>query len=262
MTTALLAPGRWLWRQTAGSWLVMSLALVVSTVWLAPQPATWRRPVSDEFWRFVWIGGPLSLWPMAVAATLVGLGLLGQGLYWLEITGQRDVVLDVLVTLLIREVTPVVVGIVMLGCVGLVNLSELGEMRADGTVRALQAQGVDPVVFFAVPRALALASCTFVHAVGFVALSVTIGHFGASFLGVTFDSYFATFRFTFRVIGEIGVFVLPLKSLIIGTMIATVTTVTALADDRQATATALLPRGFFRAFILVFVVSVLGSLVS
>ncbi len=255
---------RWLrgpWDWLAGTWPVLVVAVVASSVWWALRPLSWRRPVRDEFWRFAALAGIGSLRPIVIAAALVGIGLVGQAIILLDAVGQREAVLTTLLTFLIREATPIVVGLVTLGRAGLINLDELGAMRSAGTVRTLEAQGLDPLLLFVMPRTLALGLCTFAHAVVFLAVSVMVGNITAQVLGVAVDDLASTARHTLRVMGEVGVFVLPVKTLLIGFAIAATTSVSALMVADRRVDLDLMPRGFFRALFALFTVSLLGSVV-
>ncbi len=249
------------WRALSASWPVMSLACIATSLALAPVATTWRRPVRDEFWRFAFIAGPGSLATMVVAAVLVGAGLIGQAVFWLDQFGQAGALARTLTTILIREVAPLAVGIVTLGRCGLLNLAELAAMRADGTVRALEAQGLDPFLLFVLPRVLALGLCTLAHAVVFFGVAILAGHVVATLGGVTTQDLFGLMRSTTRVLGEVGYLVLPLKTLFIGFTIAAVTAVTGLDRDRVERGNIVLASGFFRALLAIFVISIVGSLV-
>jgi len=134
-------------------------------------------------------------------------------------------------------------------------------MRADGTVRALEAQGLDPFMLFVLPRVLALGLCILAHAVVFLAVAVLAGYLFAQLLGVATQDVFGLVRFTLRTLGEVGLLVLPLKTLLIGFAIAGVTAVTALRWTGAGGERAALSLGFFRALVAIFVVSLVGSLV-
>jgi phospholipid/cholesterol/gamma-HCH transport system permease protein len=248
-----------LWHRLAAGWPALSVASVAASLALAPRPLTWRRPVRDEFWRFAAIAGPGSLVAIAGAAVLIGAGLIGQGVYWLEQVGQPAAVARTLLVILIREITPVVVGLVSLGRAGLANLAELDAMRTNGTIRTLEAHGLDPFMLFVLPRILALGICTLAHAVVFLVVAVLAGHAFANLLGVATQDVFGVARRTSRVLGEVGYLVLPLKTLLIGFAIAAVTAVTVLKPPRGGT-TMLLASGFFRTLVAIVVVSLVGSL--
>jgi len=250
-----------LWRRLVGSWPALVTASIAASLVLAPQPLTWRRPVRDEFWRFARIAGPGSLGAMVLAAALVGVGLVGQGVVWLGQVAQTETLRRTILVLLIREVTPLVVGLVSLGRAGLMNLDELGAMRAGGTVRALEAQGLDPFLLLVLPRVLAMGLCILAHAVVFLIVAVLVGYGFSQLLGVGAGrSVFGVARQTLLALGQVGFLVLPVKTLLIGFAIAAVTSVTALHAPRYGARTALLSIGFFRALVAIFVISLLGSL--
>jgi phospholipid/cholesterol/gamma-HCH transport system permease protein len=250
-----------LWRHLVGSWPAMATASIAASLALAPQPATWRRPVRDEFWRFAGIAGPGSLGAIVLAAALVGVGLVGQGIVWLGQVAQTDTLRRTILVLLIREVTPLVVGLVALGRAGLLNLDELAAMRANGTVRALEAQGLDPFLLLVLPRVLALGLCILAHAVVFLIVAVLVGYGFSELLGVgSGRGLFGVARHTLLELGQVGFLVLPVKTLLIGFAIAAVTSVTALHSPRPDAQTALLSIGFFRALLAIFVILLLGSL--
>ena len=52
--------------------------------------------------------------------------MVSQALYWLGEAGQQELIGPVLVTVLVREITPLLVGIIVLGRSGVVILSEIG----------------------------------------------------------------------------------------------------------------------------------------
>jgi len=157
-------------------------------------------------------------------------------------------------------VAPLVVGLVLLGGVGLRNVDELAGMRAAGTVRVLEAQGLDPFVLFALPRTLALGVCALAHAVIFLVVCVLTGYAVARALGVALLDLFGAAALTLSVIGDVGVLVLPAKTLLIGFAIAAVTTVTALVPANDDAQVAPVGRAFFRAFLAILLISLVGSL--
>jgi phospholipid/cholesterol/gamma-HCH transport system permease protein len=250
------------WRGLVASWPAMTTATIAASLALAPRPATWRRPVRDEFWRFAGIAGPGSLGVMVMAAVLVGVGLVGQSVFWLGQVADTEALRRTILVLLIREVTPLTVGVVSLGRAGLANLHELGAMRANGTVRALAAQGVDPFVLLVLPRVLALGLCILAHAVVFLVVAFLVGYASSLVLGAqTAHGLFFLARETLSVLGEVGVLVLPVKTLLIGFAIAGVTAATVLYGSRPRDAAVLVSSGFFRALLAIFVISLLGSLI-
>ncbi len=248
------------WRQTLeGSWPALAAGILATSLVAALRPSSWRRPVSDAFWRalgFATLGSALTI---VVAAAVVGIGVVAQALIWLDELGEQEVVRSTLMRVLIREVAPVTVALVMLGRSGLVHLTELARLRDDGTLRVLRAEGIDPFLLVAMPVVLAIGIATFCHAVSFTVLAVGVGYALAALLGL---SVLGLGEFVFAVsrdLGATGVLILPIKSFLIGLMIGAVVCATALQPlrgERQL----VLPHGFFRSLIVVFVASATLSL--
>lgn len=101
-------------------------SLAVGVVRDGVRPVAWRRTVRSEFRRALRqaVGGGLST--TLVTAALIGLIMVSQALYWLGEAGQQELIGPVLVTVLVREITPLLVGIIVLGRSGVVILSEIG----------------------------------------------------------------------------------------------------------------------------------------
>ena len=85
------------------------------------RPTTWRRTVRDEFRRALRqaVGGGLST--VLITATLIGLAMVSQALYWLGEAGQEGLIGPILVTVLVREVAPLLVGLIVLGRSGVTS---------------------------------------------------------------------------------------------------------------------------------------------
>ncbi|TVQ34961.1 MAG: hypothetical protein EA356_08895 [Geminicoccaceae bacterium] len=237
-----------------GSWPALSAGLLATSLVLALRPRSWRRPVSDAFWRHLGFATLGSLVAVAVAAGVVGIGVVAQALFWLEEFGEDEVVRSTLMRVLIRELAPITVGLVMLGRSGLMQLEALARLREDGTLRVLEAGGLDPCLFLAMPFVLALAVATFCNAVVFILLAMVIGYVTAVLIGLNVAPW-AEFVFALtRDLGATGIFVLPLKSILIGLLIGAVVSATVL-QPAQLERRMVLPRGFFRCLIVLFIVS-------
>lgn len=62
----------------------------------------------------------------------------------------------VMVTVIVREVGPLLAAVLMLARFGTANVIELGTARALGEVEALEAVGVDPIHYLVVPRVIGI----------------------------------------------------------------------------------------------------------
>jgi len=107
--------------------VLMLAALSFGVALQAVRPATWRRTVRNEFQRALQqaVGGGLST--TVITAALIGLVMVSQALYWLGQAGQEQLIGPVLVTVLVREVAPLLIGFILLGRSGVVVVSEIGE---------------------------------------------------------------------------------------------------------------------------------------
>ena len=137
---------------THARFVLFLASLSVGVIHDAMRPAAWRRTVRSEFRRALRqaVGGGLST--ALVTAALIGLIMVSQALYWLGEAGQRELIGPVLVIVLVREVTPLLVGVIVLGRSGVVVVSEIGELQIGGQVRTLAAQGLDPFPLLVLPR--------------------------------------------------------------------------------------------------------------
>ena len=188
-----------------------------------------------EFMRFMAISGLQSIPAVTITAVLAGLGLLSQALYWLEQVGQNDEITQIILTILVREVAPLTVGLLAIGRSGLIILSELSRMREEGRLRALDAQGLDPLLLLVLPRVLALSLSTFCLTILFVTVAPLAGMLAALALGITRQPVDQILLNILCIIGSAGYAILPLKSLGIGFVVGLATCVTALEQAPAAT---------------------------
>ena len=226
----------------------------------AIRPATWRRTVRGEFRRALQqaVGGGLST--TLVTAGLIGLVMVSQALYWLGQAGQEGLIGPILVTVLVREVAPVLVGLVVLGRSGVVIVSEIGELQIGGQVRTIAAQGLDPFLLLVLPRACALAIACFTLGVMFVVAALLSGFVAGSLLGavhIPIGSFLDRVLLAMRA-GDFAVF--PAKMIAIGLLVALTACLTGLTATAQDEAARLLPRGFVHGVVAILLVSIALSL--
>lgn len=132
-----------------------------------------------EFWRFAgrmlgWVPAGISRWRnlrllmpqfneigtrsvpvIMITGTFVGLVLAVQAMDQLANVGLQDR-MGVLVNLsVIRELGPVLAGVMLAGRVGGALTAELGTMNVTEQIDALRAMGADPIRYLVVPRFLA-----------------------------------------------------------------------------------------------------------
>jgi phospholipid/cholesterol/gamma-HCH transport system permease protein len=100
----------------------------------------------------------LRLLPMFLFMALaLGLLVIGQTVSWLTRLGAIKYLGTIMVIVVVRELGPLIAGLLVLARIGTANVVELGTARAMGEVEALEALGIDPVHYLVVPRVVGLA---------------------------------------------------------------------------------------------------------
>lgn len=236
---------------------VLSLsALAFAVVREAMRRDNWRRTVRAEFRRVLRqaVGGGLA--PTLVTGALLGLAMVSQTLYWLAEAGQAELVGSVLVTVIVRELAPLLVGFILLGRSGMLALSEVATLRRGGQVEALAAQGLDPFLFLVLPRAWALAISAFTLAVLLVPVALVTGFVASSLLGAVETTVWSFLDGVLRAMRTADFAVFPAKMLTIGLLIALTAVLTGLDAGVGVNAAQVLPRGFVRGTIAILVVTI------
>jgi len=209
-------------------------------------PGTWRRTLRSAFRATLTrvVGG--SLGTIAVTGLVAGLGLVFEALYWLRTAGQEEQIGRLLVIVLIREVAPLLIGIILLGRGGLATVAELGTLQAEGEVAVLRAEGIDIFQTLVLPRAAAFALAAFTLGMVFVALALVSGFVTGSVAGVVNGSIFGFLDAVLRAMSLRDLAVFPMKLLLIGLIVALACCATGLAARETDGLATLMPRGFTR----------------
>ena len=158
------------------------VAAVIGTVlYVCVQPRYWARTVRKAFVRQVAAIGVGSVGLVCGLAIFVGITVVVQLAFWIEQAGQSQMLGPLLVAVVARELGPVLVGIVVIVRSGSLMATELGIMRSDGRVGALEAQGASPFLCLVMPRVLAMAVSTFCLTIVFILVAFACGYlFGAT----------------------------------------------------------------------------------
>src|SRR5262245_38505198 len=100
----------------------------------------------------------LRLLPMIIfLAAALGLVVIGQTVSLLTRYGAYQFLGTVMVTVVVRELGPLLTALIVLSRTGTANVIELGTARALGEVEALEVLGIDPVHYLVVPRVIGMA---------------------------------------------------------------------------------------------------------
>jgi len=243
-------------------WLLLLAGLGAAVVLEATRLPNWRRTVRAEFHRALALAGVGSLPTVLIAGVLLGLAMVYQALYWLEVAGQTDLLGSVLVIVLVREVAPLLVGLIVIGRFGSVILLELGRIRAGPQYHLLRGLGIDPFLFLVLPRTLALALAVFCLTVLFVVVALLSGYFTGSLLGAVQIGLWDFLDRVLRAMGPDTYLLVPLKTLMIGFAVGLVCAATALRSAAAAVdMTRLLPTGYVRSVLACLVITGAVSMV-
>ena len=254
MRRMLAAIGQW----TLGFWHppVRFLSDAVAVIWQSCRPITWRRPVRAEFMRQCYQVGTCALPFILVSGILAGFGMVAQALYWLEVFGSTALFGGILSLVLVREVAPLLVGLIVVGRSGSAIMVELGTMKAAGQVHMLDAQGIDPFLYFVVPRVLAVSISMFCLTIAFIAVAMLAGFVSASLVGTTTYSFFDFFDAILSSIGRKEYVLMTLKTFIIGFVVALISCKTALSvAGPVSNILDILPRGFAKSVLSAMLIS-------
>jgi phospholipid/cholesterol/gamma-HCH transport system permease protein len=100
----------------------------------------------------------LRLLPLAsLLAIALGLMVIGQTVSVLERVGVTNLLGTIMVTVVVRELGPLLTALLVLARAGTATVVELGTARALGEVEALEVLGIDPIHYFVVPRMVGMA---------------------------------------------------------------------------------------------------------
>ena len=165
----------------------------------------------------------LRLLPMFLfVAITLGLLVIGQTVSVLHRVGAIDYLGTVMVTVVVRELGPLLTASLVLARVGTANVVELGTARALGEVEALEALGIDPVHYLIVPRVIGMALGIFSLTVYLILGALLSGYLWAFLQDVPLlpGDYF---RQLAGALGYLDFALLALKTVAFGFIIAIVT---------------------------------------
>lgn len=103
-------------------------------------------------WRQIYFTGVQALALAGVVAMLVGFAVVLQARIWLTELGQSAFLGPILVKVIVRELAPLLVGVIVIMRSGSAIATELGSMTVRGEVRLLQTLGIDPLRYLVLPR--------------------------------------------------------------------------------------------------------------
>jgi len=100
--------------------------------------------------------GVASMPTVALANFLLGIVLAMEGAGQFEKLGATDLVAALVSFSILREIGPLITAVIVIGRSGSAVTAELGTMKVEEEIEALNVMGIDPVKYLIVPRLLAM----------------------------------------------------------------------------------------------------------
>jgi phospholipid/cholesterol/gamma-HCH transport system permease protein len=141
-------------------------------------------------------------------------------------------------------------------------LIELGRLRSDRQIRALQAQGIDPFNLLVMPRGVAFALAAYALGMAFIVMTLSVGFAAASLTGIEQGSIWSFLDSVLRAAAPSDFVVFPVKTLVIGLLVGGTASLTALSAEPEDDHGKLMARGFIRGMLAIMLTSGLLSLAT
>jgi phospholipid/cholesterol/gamma-HCH transport system permease protein len=159
-------------------------AAVIGTAFsIGVRPRSWARTVRTALARQVLLIGVEPLWFVGAVAVFVGISVVVQLTFWVGEAGQSQLLGPLLVAVVARELGPVLINLIVIVRSGSAMTTELGVLKINGEVRALETQGRDPFLHLVMPRVLGMAVSTFCLTIVFILVAFASGYLFAAWMG-------------------------------------------------------------------------------
>ncbi|MDB6125525.1 MAG: hypothetical protein JWQ71_4518 [Pedosphaera sp.] len=159
-------------------------AAVIGTVLCTGvRPRCWVRAARTAFVRQVLAIGVEPIGFVCALAVFVGISVVVQLTFWAGEAGQSQLLGPLLVAVVPRELGPVLINLVVIVRSGSAMTTELGILKINGGIRALEARGDDPFLQFVMPRVLGMAMSTFCLTIVFILVAFASGFLFTAWAG-------------------------------------------------------------------------------
>ncbi len=157
--------------------------VVAAALWVALRPRHWPQTVRNVLARQVLFTGVEAVRFIALIALLVGVSIVVQVHMLLTRVGQSEMLGPILVAVIIRELGPLLTNFVVIGRSGAAVTTELGNMKVNGEIRLLDAQGLDPFTYLVLPRMMGMMLSVFSLTVVFIVVAFASGFVSGVLMG-------------------------------------------------------------------------------
>lgn len=181
---------------------------------------TGRRAKIYVLYKQIYFTGIQALPVVSWMALLIGLIIVGQTISVLPKIGREGLIGEILVWVVIRELGPVFAAIIVTARSGTAIAAELGSMKVNDEITALEIMGIDLGHYIVMPRVIGTTVAVFSLTFYFEAVAILGGYLLAGFgKSLTFPAYMASI---FNASGIADLFASSLKSIIFGLIIGSV----------------------------------------
>ena len=202
--------------QGLGAFALITLGVMVSKIGVATR-------VIHPLVRAHLSRSGVRLLPMTIFVSIaLGLLVIGQTVSLLQRANTTEFLGMVMVTVVVRELGPLLTALIVLSRTGTANVIELGTARALGEVDALEALGIDPIHYLVVPRVIGMALGIFSLTIYLIIGALFSGYLWAFIQDVPLRpaAYFSQLASSLRALDFV---MLALKTSLFGGIIASVT---------------------------------------
>ncbi|HBO84940.1 MAG: hypothetical protein A2073_08100 [Deltaproteobacteria bacterium GWC2_42_11] len=140
-----------------------------------------RRAASRVLYKQVYFTGIEALPIISWIAILLGIIIVTEAMSILPQIGGERFIGKIMVWVVIRELGPLFAAIIVIARSGTAMAAELGSMKINNEVMAIEAMGIDPQVYLVVPRVIGASLAIFILTFYFEVISVLGGYLLAGF---------------------------------------------------------------------------------
>ena len=136
----------------------------------------------DVFIKQILFTGFEALPIVSILSLLLGTFTISEGYYYLSSIGQTDLIYEVLVSVIVRDIGPILVAFIVLARSGTAISTELGNMVIHREIAALKSMGISPISYLISPRILGMVFSLVLLMVYFLFIGIFGGYLVSSLM--------------------------------------------------------------------------------
>lgn len=192
-----------------------------------------RRAISKVIYKQIYFTGIEAFSIISGIAVILGIIIITQAISILPIFGGERLIGEILVWVVIRELGPIFAAIIVIARSGTAIAAELGSMRVNNEITALEAAGIEPRHYLVMPRVIGTAISVFVLTFYFEVITILGGYLLAGFgKRITFGVYVSS---VLETMGFLDIIASLFKSIIFGLIIGAVASLHGLRVGKSIT---------------------------